>query len=165
MNRTIRPGRFVPDEARRLAADLALVFEQDSRLADRLNDASRRLADANRGLWSGLHPDAVALLYENTDRHAITRGTSLVAGVVVDALQAGADEFELETELLLMLQRAHWTIHRAFADYRWICEERRRLAASVGELAQRLEDALTAAGWPADAARSVNVHDLAAGAS
>jgi hypothetical protein len=158
-------GRFVPADARRLAGELAVLFERGCRLADRLNEASRRLSSANGRLWSGVHPDAVALLYENTDRHAIARGASVIAGVVVDAVRAGAEEFELETEVLLMLQQTHWSIHRAFADYRSVCEERRQLAVSVGELTLRLEDVLTAAGWPADAARRVDVHELAAGAS
>ncbi len=32
------------------------------------------------------------------------------------------------------LQEAHWAIHRAFSDYQRISEDRRHLAAEIGEL-------------------------------
>jgi hypothetical protein len=165
MNGAFYRGRFVPGRARELAAELAALFEQDCRFVVRLNDASRRLARANGWLWSGLHPDALALLYENTDRLAIARGASVIAGVMIDALRAGGDEVDVETEVLLTLQQTHWGIHRAFVEYRTLCEERRQLAVRVGELGQQLEDALTAAGWSIDAARGVNVHELAGSSS
>jgi hypothetical protein len=156
-------GRVVPAGARHLAAELDLLFEQDSRLVDRLNEMSRRLTTGNRSLWSGLHPDALALLYENTDRRSIARGASLIAGVTIDAIRAGGDEFDVETAMLVLLQQAHWTIHRAFVQYRALFEERRQLAVKVGELGQQLADVLTGAGWSPEAARGVNVHELAAG--
>ncbi len=155
-------GWLVPARARDLAAELASLFEQDRRLVGRLNDTSRRLAGANRRLWSGLHPDALALLYENTDRDAISRGASMVAGALIDALRTGEDEFDIETAVLPILQETHWSIHRAFLEHRGICEERRQLAARVGELGQQLTDVLGAAGWPAEEARRVSVHELAA---
>ncbi|MGZ6576311.1 MAG: hypothetical protein ACXVHJ_35635 [Solirubrobacteraceae bacterium] len=40
----------------------------------------------------------------------------------------------------------------------------RQLAVDVGELSARLADALTAAGYRPEHARSANVHELAAGA-
>jgi hypothetical protein len=165
MNGAFYGGRFVPRRARGLAAELASLFEQDSQLADRLNQVSRRLADANQWLWSGLHPDALELLYQNTDRRSIARGTSLIAGVMIDAIRASGDEADVEAALLVVLQEAHWTIHRAFVQYGAVCEERRQLAVRVGELGHQLADVLTAAGWPPQAARCVNVHELAAGAS
>ena len=165
MNGAFYGGRFVPSRARGLAAELAALFDQDSQLVERLNQVSRRLADANRWLWSGLHPDALALLYENTDRRSIGRGASVIAGVMIDALRAGGDEADVEAATLVVLQEAHWTIHRAFVQYGAICEERRQLAVRVGELSHQLADVLTAAGWPPQAARGVNVHELAAGAS
>ena len=160
-----RSDYVVPPAARRLATELSLLFERDSRLVVRLNAVSRRLARANRQLWSGLHPDALALLYENTDRRSIGRGASVIAGVMIDALRAGGDEADVEAATLVVLQEAHWTIHRAFVQYGAICEERRQLAVRVGELSHQLADVLTAAGWPPQAARGVNVHELAAGAS
>jgi len=52
-------------------------------------------------------------------------------------------------------------IHRAFCTYQDAAEQRRQLAVDVGEIAQQLTDALTAAGWTAQQARRANVHQLA----
>jgi hypothetical protein len=60
--------------------------------------------------------------------------------------------------------RVHQQIHRAFWAYQQACEQRRQLAVDVGELSARLTDALTAAGYRPQQARSANVHELAAGA-
>jgi hypothetical protein len=57
----------------------------------------------------------------------------------------------------------HRQIHRAFWAYQQACEQRRQLAVDVGELSQQLTDALTAAGYHPEHARSANVHELAAG--
>jgi len=48
----------VSARARELAARLSALFRSDCELAERLNDAQRRLLGANDGLWSGIHPDA-----------------------------------------------------------------------------------------------------------
>ena len=132
--------REVPARARQLASRLAALFESDSRIAVRLNDAQRRLRSANDQLWSGLRPDALGLVYDDAHQVAIGQGTSSIAG----------------------LQQIHWTIHRAFIDYQSAGEERRQLAVDVGELSQQLTEALCAAGWPEEAARGANVHELAA---
>ncbi|MGO9792127.1 MAG: hypothetical protein ACLP8S_22280 [Solirubrobacteraceae bacterium] len=58
MNATDRP---VPAAA---AGELAERFERDQALAVRQNDALDRLRAANERLWSGLHPDALALVYD-----------------------------------------------------------------------------------------------------
>jgi hypothetical protein len=55
-------------------------------------------------------------------------------------------------------------VHRAFWAYQQASEQRRQLAVDVGELSQQLTDALTAAGYHPEHARSANVHELAAGA-
>jgi hypothetical protein len=60
------------------------------------------------------------------------------------------------------VQQVHWTIHRAFHDYQTACEERRQLAADVGELTREFVDALAAAGWTEDQARNADVNELAA---
>ncbi len=54
-------------------------------------------------------------------------------------------------------------IHRAFCAYQHASEQRRQLAVDIGELSQQLTDALTAAGYHHEHARSANVHELAAG--
>ena len=50
-----------PARARELAARLSVLFERDVEIVGRLNDAQRRLRDANERLWSGLSPDAFGL--------------------------------------------------------------------------------------------------------
>jgi hypothetical protein len=59
--------------------------------------------------------------------------------------------------------QVHHQVHRAFCAYQQASEQRRQLAVDVGELSQQLTDALTAAGYHREHARSANVHELAAG--
>jgi hypothetical protein len=148
-------GRAVPALARELAARLSALFEADRRIVQRLNDAQRRLRCANDRLSSGLRPDARGLFY---DAHAAA-GESETAGLVGGAFGVG----ELGSEVTLggALQQIHWTIHRAFCEYQFACEERRQLAVEVGELSQQFTEALCAAGWNAADARGANVHELA----
>jgi hypothetical protein len=151
----------VPIRARQIAARLAALFVSDSEIAVRLNDAQHRLRQANDRLWSGLHPDALGVVYGDAHRVAVGQGESAIAGRVIDALRAGHGEREVEITLLAALAQMHWTIHRAFLDYQAACEERRQLAVDGGELSAQLIEALGAAGWPAEALRGVNVHELA----
>lgn len=158
--------RPVPARGRALASRLGTLFALDREIAKRLNDTQSRLQDANRQLWSGLHPDALALLYDDTHAVGIAadgRIRSQVNAVMIDQLQGGADEQQLETAVLAIVQQIHWTIHRAFVDYQSAAEERRQLAVDVGELAQQLTDTLTTAGWTEHEARNANVNDLAEG--
>jgi len=78
-------------------------------------------------------------------------------------LLAGAND-RLWTDRAVDPLRVHEQIHRAFCAYQHASEQRRQLAVDVGELAQQLTDALTAAGYSPQQARSANVHKLAAGA-
>lgn len=93
--------------------------------------------------------------------------------------------FEKDSEIVSALNQAHhrlvgandrlWSgpaadplvigrqIHRAFCTYERVSEQRRQLAVDVGELSQQLTDALTAAGYRPEHARSADVHELAAG--
>jgi hypothetical protein len=144
-----------PARARELAACLSVLFGRDVEIVQRLNDAQRRLRDANERLWSGLSPDAFGLIYDG----AAIAGESQVAALVSDVLSSGG--LESQTAVLEALQQAHWAIHRAFCEYQFACEERRRLAVEVGELSQRLIEVLCAAGWSAEAARTADVHELA----
>jgi hypothetical protein len=68
---------------------------------------------------------------------------------------------ESETAVLGALGQARWTIDRAFHDYQTAAEERRQLAADIGEVIRRFVDALVAAGWSEEQARAANVHELA----
>ena len=135
---------------------------QDQQLARQLSDAQERLQSANKRL-SGLHPDALALLYDDTHAIGIDAPGAIrseVAAVMIDALRDGADEQQLEATVLAPVQEIHWTIHRAFTGYQTVSERRRQLAADTGELIGRFIDALVAAGWSEEQARNANVDEL-----
>jgi hypothetical protein len=149
--------RDVPAPARELAAQLSALFEHDVEIVERLNDAQHRLQDANERLWSGLAPDAFGLIYDGAAAAAI--GTSAIAALIHDGGPAA------NSTMLEALQNVHGTIHRAFCQYQFACEERRQLAVEVGELSQQLTDALRAAGWSAQQAQQANVHELARAAA
>jgi len=107
----------VPEAARRLAAELADAFEQDRTLAEALNGCQHRLQAANGQLWSGLHPDALGLLNDDTHHAAISEGANVIAGLASDAIRFEHSVPEAEAVLLPELQEVHWTIHRAFSEY------------------------------------------------
>lgn len=147
--------RPVPAEARQLAAGLSALFERDVEIVRRLNDARRRLRDANERLWSGLDPDAFGLIYDG----AAPAGQSPIAALIADTPGAGGRDSR--TAVLRALGATHWAIHHAFCAYQSACEERRQLAVDVGELSQQLTEALARAGWSAQEAREADVHQLA----
>jgi hypothetical protein len=158
LSRTAPAGsaqRSVSAAARQVAARLSALFDADVRIVARQNDAQRRLVRANDRLWCGLSPDAFGLMYDG----AAPAGTSQLARLIDAALPAGGAGSK--TAVLTALQDAHWAIHRGFCEYQSACEERRQLAVEVGELAQRLTEALCAAGWTAADARNADVHQLA----
>lgn len=144
--------RPLPAHARELAARLCELFEHDQVIVRQLREAQHRLSEANQRLWSGLHPDALALIYNET----APAGRSQIAALLATASDP-------EAAVLCALQRAHWQIHHAFIDYRSGCEQRRQLAVEVGEVSQQLTEVLTFAGFSAKDARSADVHQLAAG--
>jgi hypothetical protein len=84
---------------------------------------------------------------------------------MVDALGAGLPVAEAQAAVLPGLQEADWAIQRAFSEHQQISEDRRHLAAEIGELIASLVSALIAAGWSEAAARSADVHQLAASAA
>jgi hypothetical protein len=153
----------VPARASEAAATLARLFQQDARLAELQNDAQHRLRGAAQRLWSGPHPDALGRLYDDTHAVGIDQPSvrSEVAAVIVDQLRDGGGEQELTTAVLAVVQEIRWAIHRAFVDYQTASEERRQLAATVGELTRELVEVLTHAGWSEDDARNANVYELA----
>jgi hypothetical protein len=151
----------LPARAREVAAKLARLFASDVQLAERLNDAQRRLRRANDRLLSGLHPDALGLVYDDPCRVAGDAGMSALAARITDVLRGGRGGREAEIGLLAALQQTHWAISRAFVEYQAACEERRQLAVDVGELSAQLIEALCAVGWDEEAARNANVHELA----
>jgi hypothetical protein len=148
-------GGRCPAHARELAARLSALFCRDVEIVGRLNDAQRRLRDANGRLWSGLSPDAFGVVYDGAASAGASQVVALVSGV------RGTGETEADAVVLGALQQVHWAIHRAFCQYQFACEERRQLAVEVGELSQQLTEALCAAGWSVDDARDADVHQLA----
>jgi hypothetical protein len=148
----------VPETARQLAGELADAFESDRGLAEQLTGAQHRLQAANDRLWSGVHPDVLGLVY---DGGAVGQGESQVAESVVDAVRAGAAATEVEAAVLSELQEVHWAIHRAFSEHQQLSEDRRHLAAEIGELIAGLVAELIAAGWSEEQARTADVHQLA----
>jgi hypothetical protein len=148
-------GGRCPARARELAARLSALFCRDVEFVEWLNDAQRRLRDANERLWSGLSPDAFGLIYDG----AAAAGTSEVAALV--GVRRGAGGPDADAAVLAALQQIHSAIHRAFCEFQSACEERRQLAVEVGELSQQLTEVLCAAGWSADDARDADVHRLA----
>jgi len=80
-------------------------------------------------------------------------------------VRSGGSAAEIEAAVLGGLQEAHWTIHRAFCEYQQLAEDRRHLAAEIGELIAAFVAELVAAGWTEQEARQADVHQLAAAVS
>src|ERR1035437_7448399 len=80
--------RVVPALARELAARLAALFERDVEIVRRLNDAQRRVREANERLWSGLSPDAFGLIYDGIG----PAGSSQIAALIMGATAPSVGE-------------------------------------------------------------------------
>jgi len=142
-------SRAVPDRARKLAEQLDNLFGQDVVLAQRLNAAQARLQAANDRLWWGLHPDGLATVY---GEHP---------AAVEFAFAEHRSEVLGAQDPLAAVQQVHWTVHKAFLDYQTAAEERRQLAADIGEVIRQSVDTLVAAGWSEEQAHNANVHEFA----
>ena len=127
------------------------------------NACQHRLRVAKGDLWSGLHPDALGLLSDDTHRTGISEGSSVIAGLAGDAIRFEHSVSEAEGVLLPQLQEVHWTVHRAFSEHERLGEDRRHLV-EVGELIAGGVSELIGAGWTQDVARTADVRALAAGA-
>jgi hypothetical protein len=130
-----------------LADVLAALFERDRQLAVALNTAQGRLLAANERLAVAMPVGAVpsALLGLG--------GADLgVAGRRPPVLDAESPVAALDD----VAQR----IRRALADYQHAAEQRREVAADVGEATVRLVDALIAAGLSDTQARRADVRAL-----
>ena len=90
----------MPVLARELAARLSVLFERDVEIVRRLNDAQRRVREANERLWSGLSPDAFGLIYDGMAPAGSSEIAALMMGGACDA----------ETAVLGALQEIHWAI-------------------------------------------------------
>jgi len=155
----------VPEAARQLAARLAEAFEQDRTLAEQLNDCQDRLRAGNGQLWSGLHPDALGLLYDDTAAVGVYEGGSVITAGMIGALRAGLPAAEVEAAVLPGFAGGPLGDSPRVSDYQRISEDRRHLAAEIGELIAGLVSELVAAGWSEDEARNADVGQLAAAAA
>jgi hypothetical protein len=57
--------------------------------------------------------------------------------VIAQARAVGSDDHTVETAVLQTVQELHWSIHRATLDYQEASEDRRHLAAEIGERTER----------------------------
>lgn len=142
--------RSVSDRARQLAAELQRLFDRDTDLGHKLNDAHRRLPDANNRLWSGIHPDGLRALDHPTSEAAQLEASVRRRSQVLDS-----------PDLLVAVQAVHWQIHQAHCDYERVAEDRRHLAAEIGEIIRTFLDELVAAGCSEQQARNTGIHALA----
>jgi hypothetical protein len=93
-----------------LAARLAALFRTDMEIVARLNDAQRRLRDANERLWSGLAPDA----FGRVDGAVAAAGASQMARLMGDALSGGGRGSVVV--VLGALEEIHCQVHQWFAS-------------------------------------------------
>jgi hypothetical protein len=130
-------------DVRVLADVLAALFERDRQLAVALNTAQRRLLAANERLTVAMPVGAVLGL----------GGADLgVAGRRPPVLDAESP--------VAALGEVAQRIRRALVDYQHAAEQRREVAADVGEATVRLVDALIAAGFSDTQARRADVRAL-----
>jgi hypothetical protein len=144
--------RSVSDRARQLASELQRLFARDTDVAHKLNDAHRRLLEANNRLWSGFHPDGLRALDGD---HPAPEAAQLEA-----TLRSRSQVLD-SPDVLETVQAVHWQIHQAHYDYERVAEDRRHLAAEIGEINPDLSRRLVAAGWSEQQARSTDIRALA----
>jgi hypothetical protein len=142
-------SRSIPDPARTLAAELALRFGPDAQVATRLNDTHRRLRGANERLSSAVHTDGIAAV---CGEHP---------AAVEAALRDNRSQALSARNPLQALQQPHWQIHRAHCPYENVAEDRRDLAARIGETLRAFVDELVGAGWSERDDRNANISELA----
>ncbi len=144
----------VTPAARQIAAQLSDAFERDQQLAVALNEAQQRLQAANEKLWRGLHPDGLAAVYGHLPQFET---------VQLEASLDNGSEVLSSPDPLGAIQEVYWEIHRAFNGYQHAAEDRRMLAADIGELSGARVAELQAIGWGEQEARDANVCELAQG--
>jgi hypothetical protein len=142
----------VTPRARQLARELARLFSADAELAGRLVAAERKLHEANDRLWSGLDPEGLEAIYgDHTQFDAIQ----------LEAAVDSRSEVLESADLLGALQKVRREIHRALSAYQEVGEDRRHLAADIGEQIAGLVAELVAGGFSEEQARNVDVQQLA----
>ena len=128
-------------EVRVLADVLGALFEHDRQLAIELNGAQERLLGAADLLRVGVSVRAARELL----------GSAGPDQGLVAAFESGSPA---------AVEAVGDSVRRAFVEYQRGAEERRQLAADVGEATVRLVDALIAAGFSEAQARTADVRAL-----
>jgi hypothetical protein len=144
----------VTPAVQQIAAKVSRAFDRDQQLALALNEAQQRLQAANERLWRGLHPGGLDAVYGDLPQ---------LETVQLEASLDSGSEVLSSPDPLGAIQEVHWEIHRAFIAYQHAAEDRRMLAADIGELVSGLVAELQAVGWTDQEARNANVHELAQG--
>lgn len=144
----------VTPTAREIAAKVSRAFDRDQQFAVALNEAQQRLQAANGKLWTGLHPEGLTAVYGHLPQFET---------VQLEASLDSGSEVVSSPDPLGAIQEVHWEIRRAFSAYLHAAEDRRMLAADIGELVSGLVAELQAGGWTEQEARSANVYELAQG--
>jgi hypothetical protein len=126
---------------RELAAALVALFAADQQLAVELNAAQRRLLDATDLLRVGVSRDALRALLGRSDSDV-----GLAMGV-----QSGASAG---------LEAVADAIREAFRDYQLLADQRREVAADIGEATVRLVEAMAVCGFGEEQARGADVRAL-----
>jgi hypothetical protein len=138
-------------DVRVLADVLTALFERDRQLAVALTAAQRRLLVANERLTVAMPVGAVLC--------------ALLGPADVDLGLAGRGPAVLDSESpVIALGEVAENICRAFFDYQNTAEQRRQVAADIGETTVGLVDALMAAGFSDAQARRADVLALCDGA-
>jgi hypothetical protein len=134
-------------DVRVLAGVLGSLFEHDRQLAIALNAAQRQLLAANERLTVPM-PVGAALCAVFGPR-----------GADLDAAPRRPPVLDAESPATALGEVAN-TIRRAMAAYQDAAEQRRQVAADIGEATVRLVDALGAAGFSNMQARQADVQAL-----
>jgi hypothetical protein len=142
----VRPV-VVGADVRVLADVLAALFERDRQLAVALNTAQRRLLAANERLTVAMRVGA------------LPRVVLGLSGVDLGVAGRRPPVLDAESPVAALGEVAE-CIRCAFVDYQHAAEQRREVAADVGEATVRLVDALIAAGLSDAQARRADVRAL-----
>ena len=143
---------IVTPRAQQLAEELSRSFSADSELAGRLAAAGQKLRAANERLWSGLAPEGLQAIYGDHPQFD---------AIQLEAAVDSRSEVLESADLLGELQKVHWEIHRAYGEHQEISEDRRHLAAEIGEQIAAMVAELVDGGFSEEQARNVDVHQLA----
>lgn len=137
-------SRPVPHRARQFTpTELEVRFARDAQLARKLNDAHPRFRRTNDRVWWGLHRDPLANVYGEHRIVELAFAEDRSEGLgAPDPLQA--------------LQQ----VRRVDCDFQHVAEDRRHLAADIGEVIRTFVDMLAAAGWSEAEAHNAAVHEI-----